>query len=105
MSLDIKGKTTPRPITPLIGLFPGYRIRPDASPADLLTGVHNLLVARGMNSYGWANAWRALCWARLKDGETAYQLLATNLRPSTANSNGTALNLFDIYQVDQNRSI
>lgn len=105
MSPDNLGETTHRHLSPLIGLFPGDRVRPDASPAALMTGVRNLLVARGMDSYGWANAWRALCWARLKDGETAYELIATNLRPSTANTNGTAPNLFDIYQVDQNRSI
>jgi alpha-L-fucosidase 2 len=105
MSPDNLGETTHRHLSPLIGLFPGDRIRPDASTPDLLDAVRSLLTARGMNSYGWANAWRALCWARLKDGEKAYQLVTTNLRPSTSNSNGTAPNLFDIYQVDANRSI
>jgi alpha-L-fucosidase 2 len=105
MSPDDLGETAHRHLSPLIGLFPGDRIRPDASPADLMAGVRNLLVARGMNSYGWANAWRALCWARLKDGETAYRLIATNLRPSTDNTNGTSPNFFDIYQVEENRSI
>jgi alpha-L-fucosidase 2 len=105
MSPENLGETQHRHLSPLIGLFPGDRVRPDASPAALMTGVRNLLVARGMDSYGWANAWRALCWARLKDGETAYRLVTTNLRPSTDNTNGTAPNLFDIYQVEQDRSI
>ena len=56
-----------------------------------------LLTARGMQSFGWACAWRALCWARLGDAEKAYALVAGNLRPSIHNSNGTAMNLFDIY--------
>lgn len=105
MSPDNLGETEHRHLSPLIGLFPGDRIRPGHSPADILTGARNLLVARGMDSYGWANAWRALCWARLKDGETAYRLITTNLRPSTDNTNGTAVNFFDIYQVEENRSI
>jgi alpha-L-fucosidase 2 len=58
-----------------------------------------------MESFGWANAWRALCWARLKNADNAYQLVVNNLRPSSGGSNGTAFNLFDIYQVEQGRGI
>jgi alpha-L-fucosidase 2 len=58
-----------------------------------------------MNSFGWANAWRGLCWARLKDADKAYQLVVNNLRPSTGGSNGTAFNLFDIYEVEKGRGI
>ena len=105
MSPDNLGETTHRHLSPLIGLYPGDRIRPDVSTPDLLDAAGNLLTARGMDSYGWANAWRALCWARLKDADKAYRLVTTNLRPSTSNSNGTAPNLFDIYQVDEGRSI
>ena len=67
-----------------IGLFPGDRIRPDGStPAEIVAGATALLTARGMDSFGWANAWRSLCWARLKDADKAYQLIVNNLRPST----------------------
>lgn len=58
-----------------------------------------------MESFGWANAWRSLCWARLKDAEKAYQLVVNNLRPSTGGGNGTAPNLFDIYEVERGRGI
>lgn len=58
-----------------------------------------------MNSFGWANAWRSLCWARLKDAEKAYQLVVNNLRPSTNGSNGSAMNLFDIYETNPGRGI
>ncbi|HEU0197547.1 MAG TPA: hypothetical protein VFQ88_10075, partial [Nevskiaceae bacterium] len=51
--------------------------------------------------FGWANAWRALCWARLKNGDKAYQLLVNNLTPSRGKSNGTAANFFDIYQLGE----
>lgn len=106
MSPDNLGETTHRHLSPLVGLFPGDRLRPDGStPREIIDGATALLTARGTESFGWANAWRALCWARLKDGERAYQLVVNNLRPSTGGGNGTAPNLFDIYQVDQGYGI
>ncbi|MFD9219001.1 glycoside hydrolase N-terminal domain-containing protein [Streptomyces sp. NPDC060064] len=105
MSPDNLGESTHRHLSPLMGLFPGDRIRPDSVSKELLAGTTALLTARGMESFGWANAWRALCWARLKHAENAYQLVADNLRPSTGGSNGSAMNLFDIYQVEQGRGI
>jgi alpha-L-fucosidase 2 len=106
MSPDNLGETTHRHLSPLFGLFPGDRIRPDDStPKDILAGATALLTARGMTSFGWANAWRSLCWARLKDAEKAYQLVVTNLKPSVGGINGSAMNLFDIYEVEQGRGI
>jgi alpha-L-fucosidase 2 len=97
MSPDNLGETTHRHLSPLIGFFPGDRLNTDTSSPALLDGVRKLLTARGMDSFGWACAWRALCWARLKDGELAYQLVRTVLRPSVENGNGTAANFFDMY--------
>ncbi|MFE3142580.1 glycoside hydrolase N-terminal domain-containing protein [Streptomyces scopuliridis] len=106
MSPDNLGETTHRHLSPLVGLFPGDRIRPDGStPKDIVDGATALLDARGMNSFGWANAWRGLCWARLKDAEKAYQLIVNNLKPSANGGNGSAMNLFDIYEVEQGRGI
>jgi alpha-L-fucosidase 2 len=105
MSPDNLGETTHRHLSPLIGLFPGDRIRPDSVPKELLDGATALLTARGMENFGWANAWRSLCWARLKDAEKAYQLVVTNLKPSKNGTNGTAMNLFDIYEVEKGRGI
>ncbi|MFE0455730.1 glycoside hydrolase N-terminal domain-containing protein [Streptomyces sp. NPDC058914] len=106
MSPDDLGETTHRHLSPLVGLFPGDRIRPDGStPEEVVDGATALLTARGMNSFGWANAWRSLCWARLKDADKAYRLVVTNLRPSTGGGNGTAFNLFDVYEVEQGRGI
>ncbi|MFJ6567936.1 glycosyl hydrolase family 95 catalytic domain-containing protein [Streptomyces sp. NPDC091292] len=106
MSPDNLGETTHRHLSPLFGLFPGDRIRPDGStPKELVDGATALLTARGTESFGWANAWRALCWARLKDADKAYQLVVNNLRPSSDGSNGTAPNLFDIYEVERGRGI
>ncbi|WP_329162059.1 glycoside hydrolase family 95 protein [Streptomyces sp. NBC_01717] len=97
MSPDNLGETTHRHLSPLIGLYPGDRISADTSPAALLDGVRALLTARGMDSYGWACAWRSLCWSRLKDAEKAYQLYLTILRPSLNNGNGSSANWFDMY--------
>ncbi|RZB19046.1 glycoside hydrolase family 95 protein [Streptomyces sp. F001] len=106
MSPDNLGETTHRHLSGLVGLFPGDRIRPDGStPKNIVDGATAQLTARGMESFGWANAWRSLCWARLKDADKAYQLVVNNLRPSTDGSNGTAFNLFDIYEVEQGRGI
>jgi alpha-L-fucosidase 2 len=97
MTQDNLGETTHRHLSPLVGFFPGDRIAADTSPAELLDGVRELLVARGMDSFGWACAWRSLCWSRLKDADRAYQLFLTVLRPSMNNGNGTSANLFDMY--------
>ncbi|MER5756158.1 glycoside hydrolase N-terminal domain-containing protein [Streptomyces sp. NPDC002088] len=105
MSEDNLGETTHRHLSPLIGLFPGDRIRPDAGDPELLKGATELLTARGMESYGWACAWRAACWARLKDADKAYQLLLTNLRPWSGGDTGTAMNFFDMYRVSDTRAI
>ncbi|WP_380563439.1 glycosyl hydrolase family 95 catalytic domain-containing protein [Streptacidiphilus jeojiensis] len=106
MSPDNLGETTHRHLSPLIGLFPGDRIRPDDStPKDILAGATALLTARGMTSFGWAQAWRSLCWSRLKDSEKAYQEVVNNLKPSVNGGNGSAQNLFDIYEVSQGDGI
>jgi len=105
MTPDNLGETQHRHLSPLMGLFPGDRIRPGAVPDTIIDAARNLLTARGFESFGWANAWRAACWARLHDAETAYKLVVRNLRPSVDNSNGSAPNLFDMYQVDPTRSI
>ncbi|MFC9494979.1 glycoside hydrolase N-terminal domain-containing protein [Streptomyces sp. NPDC056982] len=105
MSEDDLGETTHRHLSPLINLFPGDRIRPDAGDAELLKGATQLLTSRGMESYGWACAWRAACWARLKDADKAYRLLLTNLRPWAGGDTGTAMNFFDMYRVSDTRAI
>ncbi|MFF3253103.1 glycoside hydrolase N-terminal domain-containing protein [Actinacidiphila glaucinigra] len=97
MTPDNLGEVTHRHLSPLIGFYPGDRIAADTGSPELLEGVRALLTARGMDSYGWACAWRSLCWSRLKDAEKAYQLYLTVLRPSITNSNGTSANWFDMY--------
>lgn len=91
------GDAAHRHLSPLIGLFPGDRISPDTSPGDVVTGAGALLTARGMQSFGWACAWRALCWARLGRADKAYRLVTTVMKPSVDFSNGTGINMFDMY--------
>ncbi|SEO08619.1 alpha-L-fucosidase 2 [Actinacidiphila rubida] len=98
------GETTHRHLSPLAGLFPGDRINLQDSPPSLIAGATALLTARGMISYGWGSAWRALCWARLKNAEKAYQLVQAVLKPSVNHSNGTGINMFDMYQLSGDSS-
>ncbi|KAF1004085.1 MAG: hypothetical protein GAK28_04249 [Luteibacter sp.] len=102
MSPDNLGDVIHRHLFPLIGFFPGDRIRVEDSPPELIQAVTRLLTARGMTGYGWGCAWRAICWARLKNADNAYQLLLTNLLPAMNHSNGTTANFFDFYQLDAN---
>jgi alpha-L-fucosidase 2 len=100
MTPDNLGETTHRHLSPLVGFFPGDRLQIDGSPPALIEGVTRLLEARGTNNYGWACAWRAICWARLRQAEKAYELILNNLLPSKKHSNGTAQNFFDMYNLD-----
>ncbi|HVI56255.1 MAG TPA: glycoside hydrolase N-terminal domain-containing protein [Luteibacter sp.] len=100
MTPDNLGETTHRHLSPLIGFFPGDRLRTDDSPPPVIDAVTRLLEARGDGGYGWACAWRAMCWARLGEGEKAYRLILANLSPSAPHSNGTAQNYFDMYKLD-----
>ena len=99
MTPDNLGDTTHRHLSPLIGFFPGDRLNIETSSPEIMRGVARLLDARGMKSYGWANAWRSICWAHLKNADKAYQLVQTNLLPSLNHSNGTAVNFFDCYSM------
>ncbi|MCC4596833.1 glycoside hydrolase family 95 protein [Xanthomonas campestris pv. phormiicola] len=101
MSPEDLGEPHHRHLSPLIGLYPGHRLHPDLAQSEQVAAARKLLEARGMHSFGWACAWRALCWARLGEAERAYALVATNLKPSIVHSNGTAPNFFDIYDLSQ----
>ncbi|MEW2489755.1 glycoside hydrolase N-terminal domain-containing protein [Streptomyces sp. NPDC048411] len=97
MSDDNLGETRHRHLSAHVGLFPGDRINLQDSPTWLISGTTRLLEARGMNSFGWASAWRAMCWARLKHPEQAYQLLLEVLRPGVNFHHGSAINMFNMY--------
>ncbi|MFE9044989.1 glycoside hydrolase N-terminal domain-containing protein [Streptomyces sp. NPDC007818] len=104
MSDDDLGEAGHRHLSAHVGLFPGDRINLQESPAALISGATRLLEARGMESYGWATAWRAACWARLTYAERAYRCVLGVLRPSVNHGNGSAANFFDMYSLG-NRSV
>lgn len=102
MSPTTTGEATHRHLSPLVGLFPGDRINTDTTATAVVDAAEGLLTARGLQSYGWATAWRSLCWSRLKNADKAYQTVLNVIGTSS-----TARNLFDMYspttfQIDAN---
>jgi alpha-L-fucosidase 2 len=63
-----------RHISHLYALSPGNEITKEKTP-DLFNAVKRTLEIRGDEGTGWSMAWKACCWARLKDGNHAYKVI------------------------------
>jgi alpha-L-fucosidase 2 len=63
-----------RHISHLYALSPGYEITKDKTP-ELFEAVKRTLEIRGDEGTGWSMAWKTHCWARLKDGNHAYDIV------------------------------
>ncbi|MCT9821291.1 glycoside hydrolase family 95 protein [Microbacterium sp. W1N] len=69
-----------RHLSHLIGLYPFAQITRESTP-ELADAAAASILGRGPESTGWALAWRAAMWARLRDGARVAELVGRALRP------------------------
>lgn len=63
----------------LFGLHPGRQISPLTTPT-YAEAVRKTLAGRGDGGTGWSKGWKINWWARLHDGNHAYQLIREQLK-------------------------
>jgi alpha-L-fucosidase 2 len=102
---------THRHLSHLVGWHPGYAISSfDGgyfSNTSIQNAVRETLIARGIgyidSNTGWEKVWRAACWARLNDSDTAYFELRYTIQENIV---GNGLDMYSgnnaPFQIDAN---
>jgi alpha-L-fucosidase 2 len=70
-----------RHLSHLYPLHPGMEWTPDSAP-QWCAAARRSLELRGDGGTGWSRAWKICLWARLHDGERAWQLLSHLFEPA-----------------------
>ena len=63
-----------RHISHLYGLYPSNQISPYSNP-ELFQAARNILLQRGDKATGWSIGWKVNFWARMQDGNHAFQII------------------------------
>ncbi|OWW24588.1 hypothetical protein B4Q04_14820 [Zobellia sp. OII3] len=97
-----------RHVSHLYGLYPGAQFAPEKTPKEW-NAARKSLEIRGDGGTGWSLGWKVALWARLNDGDHAFKILKTLLKPTDfvghGGPGGTYPNLFDAcppFQIDGN---